>query len=62
MDEAQSAAVVHTVSHAVALAHLKFPGQAAAVPGLHVPLPSHAAGGVSVLPAHAAVPHVVPAA
>jgi hypothetical protein len=59
---AQSAAVVHVVSHAVALAHLKFPGQAPAVPALHVPLPLHAAAGVSVLPEHFGVPHVVPAA
>jgi hypothetical protein len=59
---AQSVLAVHTVLHASALAHLKFPGQGPAVPALHAPLPLQVGAGVSEMPEQDAAPHFVPAA
>jgi hypothetical protein len=58
--DTQSATDVHAVLHAVLLAQRKPPGQAPEDPATHVPVPLHVAPLISVLPEHAAAPHVVP--
>ncbi len=57
---AQSASLWQLVAHSVAEAHAKPPGQGDVVPAPHVPRPSQA-GWVSIPPAHAGVPQLVPA-
>lgn len=49
----------HAVLHAVPLAQMKPPVQAAPVPAVQVPVPLQVPAGVSVLPEHEAVPHEV---
>ncbi len=56
----QSVSLAHAARHAVALAHLRPPGQAAATPGAHTPVPSQEAAVVSWPLLHDAVPHEVP--
>jgi hypothetical protein len=57
----QSVSVEHDVLHAVALAQIRLFGHAAGVPAAQLPVPLQV-DGVSVLPAHDALPHAVPEA
>jgi hypothetical protein len=59
VDEAQSASLAHALLHAVALAHARPFGHAAAGPTLHPPIASQAPAGVSMPLMHAAVAQLV---
>jgi hypothetical protein len=58
---AQSVLWVHCVLHVVAVAHLKFPGQAPALEVLQAPLPSHVGAAVNDEPEQEGEPQTVPA-